>query len=69
MSDLAGKAYLVTGAAKRVGAAIARRLHAAGGNVLIHYGRSRTEAEALAAELNAKRAHIARPCGEIRKPA
>lgn len=56
MNDLSDKAYLVTGAAKRVGAAIARRLHAAGGSVLIHYGRSRAEAEALATELNAIRA-------------
>ena len=55
MSDLSGKAYLVTGAARRVGAAIARRLHGAGGSVLIHYGRSRVEAEALATELNALR--------------
>ena len=56
MNDLSGKAYLVTGAARRVGAAIARRLHAAGGSVLIHYGRSRAEAEALATELNTARA-------------
>ena len=55
MSDLSGKAYLVTGAARRVGAAIARHLHGAGGSVLIHYGRSRVEAEALATELNALR--------------
>ena len=63
MNDLSGKAYLVTGAAKRVGAAIVRRLHAAGGNVLIHYGRSRDEANALAAELNLKRAHSAQAHG------
>ena len=56
MNHLSGKAYLVTGAARRVGAAIARRLHAAGGSVLIHYGRSRAEAEALATELNTARA-------------
>ena len=59
MSDLSGKAYLVTGAAKRTGAAIVRRLHAAGGNLLIHYGRSQVEADALAAELNAVRARSA----------
>ena len=53
------KTYLVTGGARRVGAAIVRRLHAAGGNLLIHYGRSRTEAEALAAELNRVRPHSA----------
>ncbi len=46
---------LVTGAARRVGAEIARALHAAGASVAIHYRASATEAEALAAELNAAR--------------
>ena len=56
MNPLDGKAFLVTGGAKRVGAAIVRRLHRAGGNVLVHYGTSRAQAEALAAECNAARA-------------
>ena len=43
---------LVTGAARRVGACIARRLHGAGYRVVIHYNRSQAEAELLAAELN-----------------
>ena len=42
---------LVTGGAKRLGAAIARRLVADGHRVVIHYGASRDEAEALAKEL------------------
>ena len=63
MNDLSGKAYLITGAARRVGAAIARRLHASGGSVLIHYGRSRAEAEALAAELNSTRPRSAHAHG------
>lgn len=46
---------LVTGAARRVGAEIARALHAAGANVLLHYRASAPEAETLAAELNALR--------------
>jgi pteridine reductase len=46
---------LVTGAAQRIGAAIARELHAAGCNVLLHCRSSRAEADALAAELNAMR--------------
>jgi len=50
---------LVTGAARRVGAAIARSLHAAGACVAIHYRSSATEAEALAAELNGVRADSA----------
>lgn len=55
MGNSTAKAYLVTGAARRVGAAIVRHLHADGGNVLVHYRGSGAEAEALAAELNAAR--------------
>ena len=51
-----GGAVLVTGAARRIGAAIARRLHAAGANMVLHYHRSRGDAERLCAELNARRA-------------
>lgn len=51
----APRVALVTGAAQRIGAAIARELHAAGCNVLLHCRNSRLEAEALAAELNAAR--------------
>ncbi len=43
---------LVTGGARRVGAAIARSLHGAGMNVAIHYRASGADARALAAELN-----------------
>ena len=43
---------LVTGAARRVGAEIARTLHAAGACVAIHYRSSAAEAEALAKALN-----------------
>jgi pteridine reductase len=56
---LAGKAALITGGARRVGAAIARRLHAAGASVLLHYRDSQAEAAKLAAELNALRAKSA----------
>lgn len=42
---------LVTGGAKRIGAAIARTFGAAGWHVVIHYGKSRAQAEALAAKL------------------
>lgn len=50
------KTVLVTGGAKRVGAAICRRLHAAGANVVIHYRASATDARALAKALNVARA-------------
>lgn len=49
------KVALVTGAARRVGATIARHLHAAGFCVVVHYRVSQSEAEALCAELNQAR--------------
>ncbi|MEO8224143.1 MAG: SDR family NAD(P)-dependent oxidoreductase, partial [Gammaproteobacteria bacterium] len=52
---LTGKWALITGAGRRVGAAIARTLHAAGAGVCIHYRGSAADAEALARELNATR--------------
>src|SRR3954447_4726688 len=52
---LAGKAVLVTGGARRLGAAIARRLHGAGASVLIHYRDSEADAVKLVGELNAAR--------------
>jgi pteridine reductase len=52
---LRDKVVLITGAARRVGAAIVRKLHAAGATVVVHYHSSLTEAQALAAELNAQR--------------
>ena len=53
--QLEGKTALVTGAAKRIGRAIALRLHGAGANVVLHYRNAEAEARALAAELNARR--------------
>jgi pteridine reductase len=50
------KVVLVTGAARRIGAAIACRLHADGWAVALHCGASVDEAQALAARLNAARA-------------
>jgi pteridine reductase len=47
---------LVTGAARRVGAVIARTLHAAGFDVALHYRQSRDAAHALAGELESQRA-------------
>ena len=55
MQPLLGKTVLITGAAKRVGAAIARRAHTMGANVAIHYRHSAHEAAQLEAELNGLR--------------
>ncbi len=53
------KVILVTGGARRVGAAIVRAIHAQGARVMIHYHQSAREAEALRDELNASRPHSA----------
>lgn len=49
------KVVLITGAARRIGAEIARALHAASATVVIHYRNSAQDAAALQAELNATR--------------
>ena len=59
-APLAGQAALVTGAARRVGAALADAFHAAGARVAVHYRNSQDAAEALVARLNGSRADSAR---------
>ncbi|MGL6071299.1 pteridine reductase [Craterilacuibacter sp.] len=49
------KVVLITGAARRVGAGIARHLHARGASLLLHYHASEADAWRLAGELNAER--------------
>jgi pteridine reductase len=51
------KTALITGGAKRIGAAITTALHNAGYDIFLHYGTSKTEADALANSLNAIRAN------------
>lgn len=61
---------LITGGARRVGAAISRRLHGAGANLVVHYRSSATEARALKAELIAGRADsVVLVQGDLLKPA
>lgn len=50
-----GKVVFITGAARRVGAQIARAVHAHNASVVIHYRHSAQSAEALCSELNAGR--------------
>ena len=52
---LTGKAALITGAGRRVGAAIARKLHSAGASIVLHFRSSAEAAETLARELNEAR--------------
>jgi len=51
----AGKVAIVTGAAKRIGATTVRQLHDRGLDIVLHYRGSRSEADALVAELDGKR--------------
>jgi NAD(P)-dependent dehydrogenase (short-subunit alcohol dehydrogenase family) len=55
-ATLEGKAALVTGAARRIGSAIATTLHAAGSRVAVHYRNSAADAQNLVARLNDIRA-------------
>lgn len=57
--NLDGKVALITGAARRIGAVIARALHRQGMRVALHYRSSEAEADALARELNHARLHSA----------
>ncbi len=54
MTTLQNKTALVTGASRGIGRATAMALAEAGAHVLIHYGRSKREAESLVAELKTK---------------
>jgi pteridine reductase len=56
MQTNANPVVLLTGAARRVGREIAKRLHAADYDLVLHYRHSRDEAEQLAAELEHRRA-------------
>lgn len=51
--EIQGKVALVTGAARRLGRAMALELGQRGARVAVHYGRSREEAEAVAREIEA----------------
>jgi pteridine reductase len=57
--SLAGTVALVTGSARRIGAAIALALHAQGASVVVHYRSSAADADALVARLNDERANSA----------
>jgi len=57
MTTLQNKTALVTGASRGIGRATARALAEAGAHVLVHYGRSKQEADSLVAEIQGKGGH------------
>src|SRR5688572_8862694 len=69
-APLEGKVVLITGGARRVGAAISRRLHGAGANLIVHYRSSAAEARELKSELTKARADsVVLVQGDLLKPA
>jgi len=54
-NPLAAKVALITGAARRIGAEVARTLHEAGMHIVLHYNSSEEDALKLSLELNQKR--------------
>ena len=64
-NGFAGKVALITGAARRIGAAITSCLHKNGMNVAIHFRESADEAAALAQDLNALRPDSAATFGGL----
>ena len=53
MASLTDKTALVTGASRGIGRATAEALASAGAHVIVHYGRSAAEADALVAGIRA----------------
>lgn len=54
------RSVLITGAARRIGAACTQWLHERGWNIVLHYRESADEAQALAEQLNQKRSDSVR---------
>src|SRR3990172_1103179 len=66
---MANKTVLVTGAAKRLGAGLARYLHGQGMDIILHYHHSQDEAQVLADELSELRdGSILTVMGDLRDP-
>ncbi|WP_019013107.1 SDR family oxidoreductase [Elioraea tepidiphila] len=61
ISDLAGKACLVTGSSRGIGAAVARGLGASGARVAVHYRTGEAEARAVA-QIPMRRVGTAEEC-------
>lgn len=66
--ELRGRTVLISGAARRVGAAIAERLARSGCNIALHFHRSAKDAEATAAECRASGAVVELIQADLRRP-
>jgi 3-oxoacyl-[acyl-carrier protein] reductase len=69
IEDLKGKAVLITGASTGIGAGAARAFGAHGARVVVHYNRSRAEAEDVAADVRAAGGQAALVGGDVTDPA
>jgi 3-oxoacyl-[acyl-carrier protein] reductase len=69
MSNLAGKAAVVTGASKGIGAAIAKALAAAGASVIVNYATSKADADAVVAGINKAGGKAVASGGDVSEPA
>jgi NAD(P)-dependent dehydrogenase (short-subunit alcohol dehydrogenase family) len=67
--SLAGKTILITGAAVRIGRSLARAVAGAGGNVILHYGRSAKEAQAAQSKLQSLGAQVHLAQADLNDPA
>jgi pteridine reductase len=67
--ELAGRVVLVTGAARRVGAAIVRELAFAGARIAVHYHTSEADARALVDDLRARGVDVRAFAADLRDPA
>ncbi len=69
MSKLTGKVAVVTGASKGIGAAIAKKLAAAGASVVVNYASSKAGAEAVVAAITAAGGKAVAVGGDVSKAA
>ncbi len=68
MSTVLGKSALVTGASRGIGREVALTLARGGGHVLIHYGSSEKEADALVAEIHSIGGVAQKVGADLRQP-
>ena len=68
LSELKDKVYLITGASRGIGAAVARGLGAKGSHVAVHYRSGRAEAEAVAADVERAGGKALLVAGDVAEP-